>query len=196
MLPPIATPETIKNSGKSASVDRPLSSRAGFTLWIAASFLLLALGGVLTSIGLSDRAWYDQLDFPPYQPPAWVFSPAWIVILTLLAIATHRLSPSRQGRTTSSRTGTTSSPFLGAAYLLYGMQFVLNVGWSLLFFTLRRPDAALWNIVVLDVVLLAMIAAYGRIDRRAGLMLLPYLLWLLYATAINAWIALHNGPFG
>ncbi|MEM1109998.1 MAG: TspO/MBR family protein [Planctomycetota bacterium] len=196
MLPPVATPETIKNSGKSASVDRPLSSRAGFTLWIAASFLLLALGGVLTSIGLSDRAWYDQLDFPPYQPPAWVFSPTWIVILTLLAIATHRLSPSRQAPTTSSKTGTTSNLFMGAAYLLYGMQFVLNVGWSLLFFTLRRPDAALWNIVVLDVVLLAMIVAYGRIDRPAGLMLLPYLLWLLYATAINAWIALHNGPFG
>ncbi|MEM9365417.1 MAG: TspO/MBR family protein [Planctomycetota bacterium] len=153
-------------------------------IWFSASFALLALGGWLTSIGLGD--WYDTLDFPPYQPPGWAFTPAWVIILSLLAWSTWRISQKFEDGFHS---------FLPLAYLLYGVQFALNVGWSLLFFAVRRPDAALWEILVLDAVLLAMVLVYGKIDRQAGWMLVPYLAWLLFATAINAWISMHNGPF-
>ncbi|MEM8670376.1 MAG: TspO/MBR family protein [Planctomycetota bacterium] len=168
----------------SETCDRKTRAWLQPAVWFGASFLLLALGGWLTSLGLGE--WYDELDFPPYQPPGWAFTPAWVAILSLLAWATLRIS--RSG-------GAEIARELPIAYFLYGVQFALNVGWSLLFFALRRPDAALWEIIVLDCVLLGMIFTYRRIDRAAGWMLVPYFAWLLFATAINAWIAIHNGPF-
>ncbi len=144
------------------------------------SILLLAVGGWLTSIGMGP--WYEALEFPPFQPPAWVFSPAWIVVLALLAVATWTASRARRSE--------------AQIFALYGAQCVLNVGWSLLFFTLARPDAALIWLFALDATVLLMILAYSRASRAAGLMLAPYLAWLLFATAINGWIVTHNAPFG
>ncbi|MEM9354151.1 MAG: TspO/MBR family protein [Planctomycetota bacterium] len=145
-----------------------------------ASFLLLALGGWLTSLGLGP--WYDALRLPPFQPPAWVFTPMWTIVLSLLAVATWLVGrePHAPGR--------------GRALALYGAQCVLNAGWSLLFFSLQRPDAALWELLVLNAVLVAMIAAYWRVSRLAGLLITPYLAWLLLATAINVWVVQNNGP--
>jgi tRNA(Arg) A34 adenosine deaminase TadA/tryptophan-rich sensory protein len=141
--------------------------------------MLFGAGGWLTYAGLGP--WYERLDFPPYQPPGWVFTPAWGVVLALLAVATWRVAqvPGRHA----------------AAFVLYGVQCILNVGWSLLFFTLQRPDVALWELAVLDAALLLMIAVYARASRTAALMLIPYLAWLLFATAINGWIVQFNGPF-
>ena len=147
------------------------------------SLILLLLGGWLTYRGLGP--WYYELEFPPFQPPAWVFTPVWTVVLSLLAWSTWRVS-----RQASPARG------VGLALALYGAQCVLNVGWSLLFFTLRRPDVALWDLLVLDVTLLLMIVAYARISKTAGLLLVPYLAWVLLATAINGWIVQFNTPFG
>jgi tryptophan-rich sensory protein len=79
------------------------------------------------------------------------------------------------------------------ALMLYGAQCVLNVGWSLLFFTMQRPDIALWELVALDASLLGMVWTYGRISRLAALLLLPYLGWLILSTAINVWIVINTG---
>jgi tRNA(Arg) A34 adenosine deaminase TadA/tryptophan-rich sensory protein len=147
------------------------------------SLTLLLLGGWLTYLGLGP--WYYELDFPPFQPPAWVFTPAWTVVLSLLAWATWCVS-----RQESQTRG------VGLALALYGAQCVLNAGWSLLFFTLQRPDVALWALLVLDVTLLLMIVAYARIAKTAGLLLLPYFAWLLFSTAINGWIVQFNTQFG
>ena len=146
------------------------------------SLILLLLGGWLTYLGLGP--WYYELEFPPFQPPAWVFTPVWTVVLSLLAWATWRVS--RQESPTRG---------VGLALALYGAQCVLNVGWSLLFFTLQRPDVALWELLVLDVTLLLMIVAYARISKTAGLLLVPYLAWVLFATAINGWIVQFNTPY-
>lgn len=83
-------------------------------------------------------------------------------------------------------------PFKWVGLGLYGAQCVLNVGWSLLFFALRRPDAALIGLVVLDLVLAVRIIACWRVARKAGLLLVPYLFWLLFATAINGFIDVAN----
>lgn len=133
---------------------------------------LLCLGGWLTWLGLGP--WYKQLTFPVFQPPSWLFTPVWTIVLTLLAIATWEVNR-REG----------SRPGVGSALGLYGAQSVLNGGWSLLFFTMQRPDVALWLLFALDSVLLLMIFAYSRVLKRAGLLLVPYFVWLLFATAIN-----------
>ena len=140
------------------------------------SLVTLALGGWLTSLGFGP--WYDELLKPPFQPPGWVFSPVWTTLFILLAIATWRVA----------RAGQASGPALKA----YGVQLVLNVLWSLFFFTLHRPDWALVDIAILDGLLIVMIVLYGRIDRPAAWMLVPYAVWLGLATAINVWIVLNN----
>ena len=65
---------------------------------------------------------------------------------------------------------------------------MLNVGWSLLFFTMQRPDMALWEILVLDAVVLGMVWTYSRVSKLAALLLLPYATWLVLSTMINIWI--------
>jgi len=153
--------------------------------WFALSIIILGLGGWLTSLGLGP--WYKAMNFPPFQPPGWAFTPAWTVILSLLAIATTDITGS-EGY---------SKPFwMGLALLLYGFQFVLNAGWSLLFFSVQRPDYALVEISILNLVLVGMIFAYSKISKKAALYLVPYLAWLLFATAINWWVVAHNPAFG
>ena len=152
-------------------------------VYSAASVALLLLGGWLTYLGLGD--WYYQLEFPPFQAPSWLFTPVWTLVLSLLAVSTWFVAKE-----------SSSKPVACAhALTLYGAQCVLNVGWSLLFFTLARPDIALWGLIVLDVVLALMILTYGQISKAAGLMLVPYLAWLILATAINGWIVQINPPF-
>ncbi|MEM9410132.1 MAG: TspO/MBR family protein [Planctomycetota bacterium] len=153
--------------------------------WLVVSFLLLMLGGWLTSFGLGE--WYSELNFPPFQPPGWAFTPAWVIILSLLAIATWKITEQVSKEHEQART---------IALVLYGSQLVLNAGWSLLFFAVRRPDFALGEIIILDFVLLGMVIAYFRISKSAGVLLLPYLFWLLFATAINSWIVMNNPAFG
>ena len=141
------------------------------------SFATLAVGGWLTSLGLGP--WYDTLRIPDWQPPGWVFTPAWVTILTLLAVASWRVFGQREKPR-------------GLAIGLYAVQLLLNMGWSLLFFALQSPPWALLEILVLNVVVLAMVPVYYRIDRLSGLLLVPYAAWLGLATAINAWIVMNN----
>ena len=168
------TPSSLRHPSGTESVP-PI--RAGLlALFVALSALTLGLGGWLTVIGLGP--WYDALRKPWFQPPGWVFSPAWTIILTLLAVATWQIA--RRGEAARS------------ALRLYAVQLVLNVAWSLFFFTLARPAWALANIALLDVAMLAMIVLYGRVQRAAGWLLVPYAAWLGLATAINVWIVAHN----
>lgn len=153
------------------------SARPGLlALFALLSFVTLALGGWLTSIGFG--TWYDELQKPPFQPPGWLFSPVWTFLFTLLAIATWRVA----------RGGAVAR----TALQVYGLQLVCNILWSLFFFTLHRPAWALVDIVLLDALVVAMVLLYRRVDWVAGWLLVPYAVWLGLATAINSWIVLNN----
>ena len=166
------------------SIANASNGRTRLTVCLSISLLLLMLGGWLTSLGMGQ--WYQELELPPFQPPAWIFTPAWITLLTMLAVATWIIT---------CKNGRESPMTMSIALLLYGLQLALNAGWSLLFFAVQRPDFALGEIIALDAVLLGMIFVYGRISKTAGLLLVPYFLWLLFATAINAWIVINNEAF-
>ncbi len=154
----------------------PASSRRQFVIFALLSLATLALGGWLTSLGFGP--WYDDLRKPSFQPPGWVFSPVWTTIFVLLAIATWQVA----------KLGAVAR----AALVVYAIQLVLNVVWSLLFFTLHEPTWALAEIVLLDVAVVSMVFLYGRVRRSAGWMIVPYAVWLGLATAINVWIVIHN----
>lgn len=158
-----------------------LHSGSSFVAFALLSLATLALGGWLTSQGRTD-GWYASLQKPPFQPPDWAFGPAWISIMTLTAIATWRIW----------RAPVANRKHKTAAYALYALQLTLNIGWSALFFYWHQPTAALVEILAFNLVLAGMIYTYRRLDVVAAWLLVPYQLWLLFATSLNAWIVANN----
>lgn len=148
---------------------------AGFVLICA---LTSALGGLATATSVD--GWYQALAKPPFNPPDWVFAPVWTGIFTLLAIAGWRVW--LQPRGTSRRT----------LLALYALQLVLNLLWSVLFFGLQMPAAALAEIGVLLATLLAMQVMLPRVDILAAALFLPYPLWVGFAAVLNAAIVILN----
>lgn len=157
--------------------------RAGSAAVLALSLVLVfavaALGGAASTSGL--REWYDDLDKAPWNPPGWVFGPAWTVLYALMAIAAWLVA----------RTGLEQRT-VQVALVLYGVQLALNLAWSLLFFGARAPGWALVDIVALVVLVTVTTVAFWRIDTTAGWLLVPYLAWIVFAATLNVWIVLRN----
>ena len=116
-------------------------------------------------------AWYAALNKPSFTPPNWLFAPVWTGLYILMAFAAWRAWK---------RCGLKS-----AAMLLFALQLALNFAWTVLFFGLHQIGAALAEIAVLDLAILAMVLLFFRQDRLAGLILLPYLAWTLFASALT-----------
>lgn len=141
-------------------------------------FLMLVLGGgSLIGYWSVPGDWYEQLTKPPFNPPNWIFGPVWTVLYILIAIAGWRL-----WRHIST----------GPAMLLWWVQLALNFLWPLVFFTARRSDIALIVIVILLAAIIGLIGSTIRRDRLVALMMVPYALWVAFATLLNASIFLLN----
>lgn len=140
--------------------------------------LALVAGGWLTGQGMND--WYRELQKPPWQPPGWVFGVVWPVLYALMALAAWKCSVSDEKRSRVRR-----------ALGLYAIQLLLNVAWSAFFFWGQNPRAALVEILILDLFVLGTTLAFFKISRLAGWLMVPYVLWLGLAIAINTWIVLH-----
>lgn len=140
--------------------------------FIMASFLAAAIGGYATAESV--RTWYPLLNKPVWNPPSWVFGPAWTLLYTLMSIAAWRVWRRRDKVET------------GKALRFFFTQLVLNAFWSVLFFGLQKPQWALVEIIALWSVLAVIQRAFWRIDRIAGILWIPYLAWVSFATALNA----------
>jgi len=133
-------------------------------------FLLLAFAaGGVGSLAMPD-AWYAALAKPSFNPPNGVFAPVWTALFVLMAVAAWRVY---------------RHAGFGAAIALWLAQLVFNAAWSPLFFGLHRIGLALADIVVLLALILATSIAFFRIDRIAAALLLPYLAWVAFATALT-----------
>ena len=147
-----------------------------------ATIAVLGLGGLLTGVGFGP--WYDRLRKPAWQPPGWLFAPAWNTIGALTA--TSAVLAWNRARTPAERTRIVG---------LFGANGALNALWSGLFFTARRPDWALVEVVALWVSIAAMIRGVAPLSRRAGWLLAPYLAWVSFAAVLNGEIVRLNFPF-
>ena len=146
----------------------------------AAAFAVASLGGLMTDIG----PWYLALKQPPWKPPDWLFGPAWTLIYA--SAATAGVQAWRRAPDAKQRDG---------MLVLFSANACLNVLWSLLYFRLRRPDWALYEVVFLWLSVLLLIVSLWRYSRASGLLLLPYLVWVAFAAALNAATVRLNGPF-
>lgn len=119
-------------------------------------------------------SWYAGLVKPSYTPPDYVFAPVWITLYCLMGLALYLVW--RRG---------VETPWVRPALLIFALQLMLNAGWSWLFFGLRSPLAGLQGIVFLWVMVLMTIVLFRRVSLAAALLLVPYLLWVSYATRLT-----------
>lgn len=139
---------------------------------LAICFAAAALGSWLTLPSIP--TWYAGLTKPFFSPPNWVFGPVWTLLYAMMAIAFWRVWT--LGRGTA----------LQVAVLAFAVQLALNVAWSGAFFALHMPWLALIDIVALLLAIIATMGAFSRIDGLASWLLVPYLAWVSFATALNA----------
>lgn len=147
-------------------------------VFIGVTFIVAMSGGIFRP-----GEWYKTLDKPSWTPPNWAFAPAWTLIYGTIAAAGYMVWQ-------------TAGP--GAIVLpmiLYGAQLVFNGAWSWLFFGLRRMDLALVDSVLMWLAILGTIVTFWPIDRVAALILVPYLLWVSFATALNFAMMRRNPAF-
>lgn len=141
---------------------------------------------VLGGLGTDVRSrWYDRLDKPAWQPPGWAFGPAWTTLYTLIAVGSartiDRIEDEEERR---------------AYVAALATNLVLNIGWTWVFFTAKRPRWALAEILALDVSNLDLVRRSSRVDPASGWLLAPYAAWTAFATALTASIAARNPTAG
>lgn len=147
---------------------------AGF---VAAAFAAGAIGSWATYPAV--RAWFPQLVKPSWNPPGWLFGPVWTTLYVLMGVAIGRAWRTR-------------APAAAALVHVYFVQLALNALWSVLFFGLKQPVWALAEIVILWGLLVWLQRGLWRVDRLAAALWLPYLLWVSFATVLNAAIVRLN----
>ena len=142
-----------------------------------AALVVVAAAGILaTEIG----PWYRALEKPSWQPPDWAFGPVWTTIYCFIVVSVgHAWNAAPAGAH-------------GAILWAVGVNFVLNMLWSALFFKLRRPLWALVEVVPLWLSIVAMVVIFARHDTLAAWLLAPYLLWVSVAAWLNLTIVRLN----
>ncbi len=138
-----------------------------------AGWLVLTFVAAATGVFVSTGGWYATLVKPSWNPPGWLFGPVWTLLYAMMAVAAW-LVWCVGGWNAQRR-----------ALGLYLCQWALNALWTPLFFGLQRPDLAFAEIVVLDFAVLATAVAFWRVRPAAGLLLVPYVLWVAFATVLN-----------
>lgn len=136
--------------------------------------LCLVIGALGASVvATSVDTWYADLAKPPFTPPDRVFGPVWTALYVLMAIAAWRVWRAADRDT---RRGPLT---------LFALQLALTLGWTVVFFGLQKIGAAVATIVVLDVGVVVTTLAFRSIDRWAGLLMVPYLAWVVFATVLT-----------
>ena len=144
--------------------------------FVAACLVVAVVGSLITTPQTASGGWYGTLDKPFFTPPSWLFGPVWTVLYLSIAVS---------GWLFWRRAG-----FSGAKdpMALFFVQLGLNLLWNVAFFGLQSPGLGLVEILVLWTSILLTIIAFLRISRPAGWILVPYLAWVTFATALNAGI--------
>jgi benzodiazapine receptor len=144
-------------------------------LKLAISIVLCQLTGFLGSLFTAPAipTWYKTLKKPFFSPPNWIFSPVWISLFILMGISLFMVWR-RQGH-----------PQVKTASIFFFVQLILNILWSVGFFGLRSPLLGFIEIILLWIAILLTIQNFLKVSKMAGLLLLPYLVWISFAVLLN-----------
>ena len=145
--------------------------------WIVLSQMAGFIGAGLTATSV--QTWYVTLNKPWFTPPNWLFGPMWLTLYTLMGLATFWISEKKTKQSKS-------------AVKFFLIHLLVNALWSPVFFGLKQVFLALVIITIMWVMIVILIGKYGKIDKKAGLALVPYLMWVSVATALNVAILVLN----
>jgi benzodiazapine receptor len=155
-----------------------MNNTVPLVFFLAVCLGVSAVGGWITQTSVND--WYQTLIKPSMNPPDWVFAPTWITLYVMMAVAGWRvwLRPENSLRR--------------MAMVAFAIQLMLNLIWSFIFFGAKSPGFAAIEIVLLWISILITLLLFWRIDRFAGWMMCPYVLWVSFAIYLNISIVLLN----
>ncbi len=151
---------------------------------VVVSELAGVIGSVFTISAIP--TWYAGLVKPALNPPSWVFGPAWTTLYALMGIAAWLVWKRWDQGDPSTRLR------VKTALTIFGLQLFLNAIWSIIFFGLQSPGWALVNIVLLWLAIVWTITVFYKISRPAAYLLVPYLLWVSFASYLNYSIWMLN----
>lgn len=140
--------------------------------WVAICEVTGLIGATFTLASIPE--WYDTLTKPSFNPPSSVFGPVWNILYLLMGIAVYRIW--RMIKT---------HPETIFLVILFCIHLIINLGWSIAFFGWRNPGLGFLVILVLVGFIITLIYKFWRYDHLASYLLLPYLAWVIFATALN-----------
>lgn len=143
--------------------------------------LPLLVGAVASYYTVSETGtWYSYLNKPFFNPPNWLFGPVWTILFVMMGIASYLIW------------NTASTPKRNRALTIYGIQLFFNFWWSIIFFAFHQPALALIEILFLWVAIFLTIRTFHPINKIAAWLLIPYILWVSFATILNSAIVWLN----
>jgi len=142
------------------------------TASLGSCYLAAFIGSIFTTPNVP--TWYATLARPSFAPPDWVFAPVWTTLFTLMGISAYLVW--REG---------TDDPRVKVGLMVFALQLALNVTWSAAFFGLRSPLAGLVVIVPLWALIALNIQKFRAVSQTAAALLLPYIIWVSFATVLN-----------
>lgn len=146
-------------------------------LFLILNFTALGIGGMFTGTGVSSD-WYQNLNKAPWTPPGWMFGAAWTLIMVCFAIYMAYLIKAHVDRK--------------KIILLFSIQWILNVAWNPLFFYSQNILGGMICITLLTLLIAYLFFHFWKDLRAKSIFLAPYLIWLLIATSLNAYILIFN----
>jgi len=127
--------------------------------------------------------WYEALNKPFFNPPNWVFAPVWTLLYLTMIGTCWRVVEKARG-----------TPMLRPILAIFAVQLFFNGLWPVMFFGLHQTGWAIPVVLALDLSVYATVAAFMKVDRRAGFVLLPYAVWVSFASALNIAVFILNIP--
>jgi len=150
---------------------------------IIAAVLICELAGIVGSIFTTPSipTWYASLSKPTFAPPNWLFAPVWTTLFALMGISAYLVWSKG-----------TKKKEVRIALVVFGIQLLLNIFWSYLFFGLQNPLYAFFEIIILWSAIALTIFKFYKISKNAALLLLPYIIWVSIAATLNYYIWILN----
>ena len=171
------------------------SKKIGKTLvYIVSIAAALAAGGISSVFAMSAMKEYGALRQPPLAPPSWLFPVVWTILFVVMGISAARIYiVGKQDRSGGTVRCGDNSDIGGQAACALRVQLILNMLWTPLFFTLNLRLAALVLLVMLLITVIVMACSFFKLDKVSGILMLPYIAWLLFAGYLNLGTYILNG---
>ena len=149
-----------------------------FLISILIVFSFGFIGSFFTTSSITN--WYAFINKPLFSPPNWIFGPVWTLLYILMGVSAFLIWQKRDNLKTK------------PALIFYGIQLILNALWSIIFFGMHNPGLALLEIVILWLFILITLIKFYKINKTAGLLFIPYLAWVSFASILNYAIWMLN----